>query len=249
MAKKKRKPRTPPPPRSGSRDAGAQRSVQAPQVRKKQKPPRDAAARERNKRYALFGAGGAILVGAVIALVVVFAAGGGTSKSELNVDFSKLPGVTHSAPPWQAEINNLPFRLQEMGLRPLKNETFHIHQHLSIFNNGKPVVVPQDIGLTPSFASPLHTHDATGIIHNEYDTDRQFSLGEFFGVWGVFLSRQCIGGLCQKPGTPLKFYIDGNQFRGDPVTMPLKQHQQISIVYGTPPKKIPSTYNFSARGL
>jgi hypothetical protein len=249
MAKKKRKPRTPPPPRS--QPSGQGRAVQAPQVRKKQKR-RDPATTERNKRYALFGVGGVLIVGAVVALIVVFAAGGGTSKSDLSVDFSKLPGVSHGNPPWPAEIDNLALRLPLMGLKPLSAEgtVIHIHQHLSIFDNGKPVVVPKDIGINDGqFLTELHTHDPTGIIHVESDTNRDYSLGQFFGVWGVFLSRQCIGGLCQKPGTPLKFYVDGNQFRGDPVTMVLRQHQQISIVYGKPPKKIPSTYNFSARGL
>jgi hypothetical protein len=143
-----------------------------------------------------------------------------------------------------------------MGLNILKFEgtVVHIHQHLNIFDNGKPVVVPKEIGIIPesttsALFSPLHTHDSTGIMHVESDTKRDFSLGQFFGVWGVYLSRRCIGGLCQKPGTPLKFYVDGNRFRGDPVTMVLKQHQQISIVYGKPPTKIPSTYNFSKRGL
>ena len=255
MAKKKRKPRTPPPPRAQSRGSGSGRPVQAPQVRKKQKQ-RDAAATERNKRYAIFGAGGALIVGAVIALIVVFAAGGGTSKSDLNVDYSKLSGISHSPPPWQAEINNLQQRLPVMGLHILTSEgtVVHIHQHLNIFDNGKPVVVPQGIGIIPESAtsalfSPLHTHDQSGIMHVESDTKRDFSLGQFFGVWGVFLSRKCVGGLCQKPGSPLKFYVDGDQFRGNPVTMVLKEHQQISIVYGKPPKKIPSTYNFSARGL
>lgn len=255
MAKKKRKPRTPPPPRSQPARQTPNRAVQAPQVRKKQRQ-RDPAARERNKRYALFGTGGAVALGIVIALIVVFAAGGGTSKSGLKVDFTELSGINRGKPPWPAEIDNLQQRLQAMGLHVLtaEGQVVHIHQHLAIFDNGKPVTVPQLIGIIPESAtsalfSPLHTHDSTGIMHVESDTKRDFSLGEFFGVWGVYLSRRCIGGLCQKPGTPLKFYVDGRPFRGDPVTMVLKQHQQISLVYGKPPAKIPSTYNFSARGL
>jgi hypothetical protein len=255
MAKKKRKPRTPPPPRSAPRGASAARTVQAPQVRKKQKQ-HDPAARERQKRYAIFGTGGALAVGIVIALIVVFAAGGGTAKADLTVDYSKLPAVSHNPPPWPAEINNLQQRLSAMGLQILtvEGQAVHIHQHLSIFDNGKPVTVPQGIGIIPESStnalfSPLHTHDPTGIMHVESNTKRNFSLGEFFGVWGVYLSRKCIGGLCQKPGTPLKFYVDGRPFRGNPVTMELKEHQVIAIVYGKPPKKIPSTYNFQVRGL
>ena len=254
VAKKKRKPRTPPPPRTqGRSDGSARRPVQAPQVRKKQ---RDTAARERNVRYGLYGAAALIIIGTAAAMIAIFAVGGGNSanSSNLTVNYSELTSISHSPPPWQAEINNLQQRLPAMGLHILTAEgtVVHIHQHLNIFDNGKPVTVPQGIGIipqSPPLFSPLHTHDPTGIMHVESATKRDFSLGEFFGVWGVYLSRRCIGGLCQKPGSPLKFYVNGIQFTGDPVTMVLKEHQVISIVYGKPPKNIPSTYDFRARGL
>jgi len=31
--------------------------------------------------------------------------------------------------------------------------------------------------------SPLHTHDATGLIHVESNTIRNFTLGEFLDIW------------------------------------------------------------------
>lgn len=248
MAKKKRKPRTPPPPRT---QPGTQaRAVQAPQVRKKQKE-RDPAARERNKRYAFFGGGGAVVVGIIIALIVVFAAGGGTSRADLNVDFSKLQGISHGPAPWQAEINNLQQRLPAMGLKVLtvQGTALHIHQHLDIFINGKHEIVPKFIGIivespTSALFSPLHTHDSSGIMHVESDTKRDFSLGQFFGVWGVFLSRQCIGGYCAKPNVPLNFYVNGKRYPGNPVTMKLQEHMEIAVVYGKPPHHIPQSYKF-----
>jgi len=253
VAKKKRKPRTPPPPRRpDAAKTSSGRAVQAPQVRKKQ---RDPAARERTKRYGLYALGAVIVIGVAAALIAVFAMGGsssGTSRSELSVNFKGLPGISHGPAPWQAEIDNLAQRLPLIGLKPLSTEgsVVHIHQHLVIFIDGKPTTVPQDIGINDSqFLTELHTHDTTGVIHVESDTKRDYSLGEFFAVWGVYLSRKCIGGYCAKPGTPLKVYVDGQLHRGDPVTLVLKSHQVIAIVYGNPPKKIPSTYNFSARGL
>jgi hypothetical protein len=251
VAKKKRKPRTPPPPRTQGRSAGSGRKpVQAPQVRKKQ---RDPAARERTVRYGLYGTAALIIIGTAAAMIAIFAGGGNSANSSsLSVDFSKLPGITHSRPPWQAEINNLALRLPLLGLKPLSaaGTVIHIHQHLAIFDNGKPVVVPKEIGIDDSqFLTELHTHDTSGVMHVESDTNRVYSLGQFFGVWGVFLSKRCVGGLCQKPGSPLRFYVNGLPFTGDPVTMVLKEHQQISIVYGKPPTHIPTTYDFAARGL
>jgi hypothetical protein len=253
VAKKKRKPRTPPPPRRpDTGKTASDRAVQAPQVRKKQ---RDPAAREKTKRYGLYGLAAVVVIGVAAALIAVFATGGsgGTSRAELNVNFKELPGISHGPAPWQAEINNLGQRLPLIGLHGLTQEgtVVHIHQHLDVYVNGRHITVPQGIGIIPSptLFAELHTHRPDGIMHVESATKRDFSLGEFFAVWGVFVSRKCIGGYCAKPGTPLNFYIDGKKFRGNPVTLVLKEHQEIAIVYGKPPKKIPSTYNFSAQGL
>jgi hypothetical protein len=207
-------------------------------------------------RYGLYGLAAVIVIGVAAALVAIFATGGsgGTSNAELNVNFNELQGISHGPAPWQAEINNLSLRLPKLGLKPLPTEgtIVHIHQHLDIFINGKHITVPALIGINTAqqYLTELHTHQGEpNIIHVESDTERHYSLGEFFGVWGVFLSRKCIGGYCAKPGTPLKVYVDGQRYTRDPVTLVLKEHQEIAIVYGKPPKKIPKTYNFSAQGL
>ena len=76
-----------------------------------------------------------------------------------------------------------------MGLPALtaEGEALHTHQHIDIYVDGQPVVVPAYIGInaTEGFLSPIHTHDSTGIIHVESPTVRDFTLGEFFDVWGV----------------------------------------------------------------
>ncbi len=221
-------------------------------MRKKQRE-RDPAARERTKRYGLYGLGAVVVIGVAAALIAVFAMGGSgsTSRAELNVNFKELQGISYGPAPWHAEINNLQQRLSKMGLSILtfEGQAVHIHQHLDIYINGKHETVPQLIGIIPQSAtsalfSPLHTHDSTGIMHVESDTKREFSLGEFFGVWGVYLSQHCIGGYCAKSGTPLYFYVNGQPYNKNPVTMPLQEHQEIAIVYGKPPKHIPQTYAF-----
>jgi hypothetical protein len=37
-------------------------------------------------------------------------------------------------------------------------------------------------------------------------------------------------------------YVNGKVFPGDPRTIPLKAHEEIAIVIGTPPAKIPSSF-------
>src|SRR6266487_934917 len=99
------------------------------------------------------------------------------------------------------------------------------------------------------FFVELHTHDPSGIIHLEAPKKGVFTLGQFVGVWGVRLSKQCIGGYCAAPGKPLKFYVNGKRFLGNPNNIVLHQHDEYAIVYGKPPAKIPSTYDWGPSGL
>ena len=79
-------------------------------------------------------------------------------------------------------------------------EAIHIHPHLSIVSDGKPMTVPQNIGISSSLhkdhsldkyvgssmqgMAPLHTHTADGIIHVESGVKRNYTLGEFLDIWG-----------------------------------------------------------------
>lgn len=61
---------------------------------------------------------------------------------------------------------------------------YHIHPTLKIIIEGKEEAVPSRIGILPTCMRILHTHDTTGVIHVESPFERQFTLGEFFAVWG-----------------------------------------------------------------
>lgn len=61
----------------------------------------------------------------------------------------------------------------------------HIHPHLSIFINGARQDIPANIGIASAICMrPIHTHDASGKLHIEWRTVRDFTLGEFFKIWG-----------------------------------------------------------------
>ena len=231
-----KKTRTPAPPRK----------VQAPQRRTDAKRPRSPEDRRFLFMSMGFAATGLIAVAAAV-LFVVF--NNNNSKSAVSIPNSdKLVGVQTGPAPWNAALDTLPDRLKPLGLNPLTNEgeVVHIHQHLDIFDNGKKVTVPSQIGIYDGqFLTELHTHDASGVMHVESPTKRNFDLAQFFGVWGVRLTPSCIGGYC-KELTPWKMYVDGKQYLGDPRALVLKPHQEIAIVIGTPPKMIPSKYKFPA---
>lgn len=61
---------------------------------------------------------------------------------------------------------------------------FHIHSNLKIVINGTPQDIPSGIGVTPTCMNSLHTHDAVGTIHVESPEKRDFTLADFFAVWG-----------------------------------------------------------------
>jgi hypothetical protein len=61
---------------------------------------------------------------------------------------------------------------------------FHIHPQLVIKADGEPYVLPANIGVTRGCMNPLHTHDSSGEIHVESPVQVDFTLGDFFAVWG-----------------------------------------------------------------
>jgi hypothetical protein len=110
--------------------------------------------------------------------------------------------------------------------------------------------VPALIGIDDgSFITELHTHDSAGILHVESPKKVPYTLGQFFGVWGVRLSPTCVGGYCASPNKPLKVYLNGKLYSRNPDNLILQNHQEIAIVFGKAPKKIPSTYGWKAAGI
>lgn len=167
-----------------------------------------------------------------------------------------LPGVLNGPPPWPANAEQLQLRLRAIGLDPLtaEGQVVHIHQHLDIFVEGKPVAVPANIGIDPSgkFITALHTHDTNGILHVESPTASSYSLGQFFAVWGLRLDRKCIGGLCATGEKRLAAWVNGKPVAADPTRIVLEEHQVIVLAYGTPaqdPDPVPATHDFEADGV
>jgi hypothetical protein len=180
-------------------------------------------------------------------------AGPSASTGTAGTSAAVLPGVSTALPPWPPETANLAARLQAIGLPVLSAEgtVLHIHQHIDIYVDGQPVTVPADIGINvdQQYLSPIHTHDSTGIIHVESPTQRDFTLGEFFDVWGVRFDAHCIGGACDGNGRTLSVYVNGQLVTGDPRAVTLAAHQEIVVALGTPsqlPSPIPSSYPFPA---
>lgn len=81
----------------------------------------------------------------------------------------------------------------------------HIHPRLYLNIDGKPYFVPQNVGIDSDLwkdhsldqygmngMAPLHTHTADGMIHVESNVIRNYTLGEFFDIWGFDLKGKSV---------------------------------------------------------
>jgi len=132
-----------------------------------------------------------VIVGALIVLAIGII-GIGMFNSNSNSTVYKIP-TTSSIPH------------DSMGM-------MHIHSHLSITIDGKPSVVPANIGIDSQLwnmhtldtygmtgMAPLHTHQNDGVIHVESYKDQDYTLGQFFDIWGMQLDKYNV-----------KVTVDGN---------------------------------------
>ncbi len=164
-----------------------------------------------------------------------------------------IGNLQKSTPPWPAEFTHLRARLASSGLPALTQEgtALHIHQHLDIMVNGQAVSVPAGIGIDRNnqYISPIHVHDTSNIIHVESPVVQTFTLAQFFDIWGLTFTNQCIGGDCTNTMATLRVYVNGQLYQGDPRAIVLAAHQEIFIFYGTGaqlPKSIPAAFAFPA---
>ena len=194
-----------------------------------------------------------LIIGIIVLIAVILLLGNHTTKPTMNMNPNNLSGIQTGNAPWPIELDHLRERLSAICLPALSEEgtVLHIHQHLDIFIEGKPISVPAGIGINEAggFISPIHTHDDTAIIHVESPTMQTFTLGQFFDIWGVRFTDQCIGGYCSQGDKTLKVFVNGHLFNGDPRQIDLQQHQEIVVTYGSSKdlvNLIPSTYVFPA---
>jgi hypothetical protein len=143
------------------------------------------------------------------------------------------PPSLPNQPPWQPEYAHLAQRLKLIGIPAGGKEKFHIHAMLHIYVNGLLNPLPADIGLDPAkgIESSMHTHDGTGIIHMEAPHPFNYTLGDFFSVWGVKLGPAQVGGLTGLGGDHLHFYLNGKPL-SNPAALVLHKDDSVVIGYG-----------------
>ncbi len=106
-------------------------------------------------------------------------------------------------------------------LVPNADLVIHVHPVLTIIVDGREEEVPANIGLGGSCDHALHTHDISGTLHVESQVQRDYTLQDFFKVWGQPI---------QRPGYTLTMTVDGKP-SAEFGNLILKDKQQIVLEY------------------
>jgi hypothetical protein len=117
------------------------------------------------------------------------------------------------------------------GAMPGTKMVLHIHPKLNVTADGNPMIIPKNVGIDESLwkdhsldkygmqgMAPLHTHETSGTIHVESNTNRAYILGQFLDIWG---------GL-NLNGKTVKATVDGKPV-SDYRNILLKDGEQISL--------------------
>ena len=161
-----------------------------------------------------------------------------------------LPGELTTKAPWPANGAKSAARATALGLPP-EGTTMHEHANVQVFVHGKTETVPTDIGIDPAAGTiqSIHTHDDTGLVHLESSESREFTLDDFFGVWGVRFTPSCLGAYCNDDTDHLQVFVNGEEVTDNLQDVQLDDQTVIVVTYGTAdqlPDPIPSSFDFSS---
>ena len=140
---------------------------------------------------------------------------------------------------------------------PMVAGGYHVHAHLTLYVDGTEMWVPAGVGVTrplvldPTREDPvvtaaagfywLHTHDESGVIHAEAPQKHDFTLGQFFDIWGQPLSRHEVG----PAKGDVTAWVNGKRFDGDPREVGIGDHVQVQLNVGRDVPFVP--YDFPPR--
>ncbi len=141
-----------------------------------------------------------------------------------------------------------------------EGSAMHYHANVQIYVNGKHEPIPAEVGIQSNCLYWLHTHDASGTVHIETPkTNGVYLLGDFIAVWAKNPANSIPAGPPELTATqffglpvntqhPLKVYVNGQVYTGNPDNLVLYSGENIWLEYGTP-LVTPVPFNFAANGV
>jgi hypothetical protein len=129
----------------------------------------------------------------------------------------------------------------------LEQTAYHIHAHLTIYIDGKPVAIPQGIGIASdqSCFYWLHTHTSDGVIHIEFPKQGSPTLGNFLDIWEQHFQQL---GFHNELASSADWtvYVDGKKVTSNFNQLVLQPHQVITIAYNSPKITPDTSFNWPA---
>ena len=107
---------------------------------------------------------------------------------------------------------------------------FHIHPKLTILISGQEQTIPAEVGASGLCLHPLHTHDASGVIHIESPEKRDFTLADFFAVWDKPFTKDQILDYRADDRHVIRETVNGNEVQTYEQTI-LRDNDAIVIAY------------------
>jgi len=136
---------------------------------------------------------------------------------------------------------------------PAGGTGFHWHANLRVTIDGQAMAIPPNVGIDPALwndhtlddysdmrdmpemgmggMAPLHTHSTDGRIHIESRVTRDYTIGEFFRIWGQSFDGQQALGHAATSGHRVWMVVDGSTMSPS-YSVVLRNEMQIQIVCG-----------------
>lgn len=201
-------------------------SRQARRAAQRRQPPRQGPAGGQQPNWPLVGA-----LGAVLAAILIF-----------GILFAKQAGILGNATPTPSMTAN---SVGGIGCNANMTVGYHVHQHLTVLIKGKQFQFSPDVGhyYDHDCLFWVHKHtDENGLIHLESPAPVKPTLKAFFDIARLTVGQQGVPNITPGPGEQRKVWVNMKPYSGDPLSIPLVQHTDITIEIGppfSPPRKFP----------
>ncbi len=213
------------------------RQAQKEERREEERQRRQAAQRRAVRRKR------AIWISGIVAVVVLASAITAFALANAHKPTAQNP----SALPTEAVFNPAYPPVNGVYCDQLEQQGYHIHVHLTIWLNGSPVTIPQNVGIASDSSCFywLHTHDTTGVVHIEAPATASLNLQQFLDIWRQHFST--LGYQDQlASSTGWTVWVGGKQITGGFSKVVFQPHMAITIAYNSPSVKPDTVYNFAA---
>ncbi|HEX8053315.1 MAG TPA: hypothetical protein VF517_10000 [Thermoleophilaceae bacterium] len=198
------------------------------QEREERERQEEEKSKKKKRRARMLGAAALLVLALAIIAFVAFSGSDKKSPEEAQ------KGLQATTGPWEPLTAGLEDRENALGLPAPSDTIYHVHAQLKVFVNGKPMTVPNNIGIDPAKGPvSLHTHDDKGIIHMEAVEPFPFTLGEFFTIWGVRFTPTTLGAFQAGNGLVLETYLNGKKVPNGP-GLQMKQSDRVVVMFGKP---------------